>query len=170
MKRFFLLLAIACAALHASAFDKQLNIKASGGFSGFQGRDANTKIRFAVKGGVGYEMRLFRVVGIEPGLMIGAKGGEDAALVYTEIPVLAHLHLMGWGIYGGPYAAYAIYGSKDFFDKPDTRRFDFGAELGVRYTLLKCSVGIDVTWGGVNLIADQDANNYAVSLMLGFSL
>ena len=153
------MMAFAVITLSAAAQKSGFDVKAGFGLSSYMGDAADgADAKFNWKVGAGYEIRINKLIGIEPSLMLNSKGAEYSwldgnrkftttnNLLYLEMPAMCNFHLnrnwvLGAGLrIGGKY------------------QFDSGFFLG-----------LDASFGGVALDKHYDAQNITFGTVVGFA-
>ena len=180
MKKLFLMMAFAVITLSAAAQKSGFDVKAGFGLSSFMGNDAdNADPKFNWKLGAGYEIRINKLIGIEPSLMLNCKGAEWTYLednhtkisntcntLYLEMPAMCNFHLnKNWVLGAGIYCAFLVDDDDTDFDN-----FDTGFRFGAKYQFDSgFFLGLDLSAGGVDLDKHFEAQNITFGTVVGFA-
>lgn len=179
MKKLFLMMAFAVITLSAAAQKSGFDVKAGFGLSSFMGDAADgADAKFNWKVGAGYEIRINKLIGIEPSLMLNSKGAEwsywegrvkysgTENLLYLEMPAMCNFHLnRNWVLGAGLYCAYLVDDDDTDFDN-----FDAGLRIGGKYQFDSgFFLGLDASFGGVDLDKHYDAQNITFGTVVGFA-
>lgn len=179
MKKLFLMMAFAVITLSAAAQKSGFDVKAGFGLSSYMGDAADgADAKFNWKVGAGYEIRINKLIGIEPSLMLNSKGAEYSwwdgnrkftttnNLLYLEMPAMCNFHLnRNWVLGAGLYCAYLV----DDDDR-DFENFDAGLRIGGKYQFDSgFFLGLDASFGGVDLDKHYDVQNITFGTVVGFA-
>ena len=179
MKKLFLMMAFAVITLSAAAQKGGFDVKAGFGLSSFMGDAADgADAKFNWKVGAGYEIRINKLIGIEPSLMLNSKGAEYSWLdgnrkftstyntLYLEMPAMCNFHLnRNWVLGAGLYCAYLVDDDDRDFDN-----FDAGLRIGGKYQFDSgFFLGLDMSAGGVDLDKHFEAQNITFGTVVGFA-
>ncbi len=170
MKKFLLMMAFAVITLSAAAQKSGFDVKAGFGLSSYMGDAAD--------GADGYEIRINKLIGIEPSLMLNSKGAEYSwwdgnrnfssthSLLYLEMPAMCNFHLnRNWVVGAGIYCAYLVDDDDTNFDN-----FDTGFCVGAKYQFDSgLFLGLDMSAGGVDLDKHFEAQNITFGTVVGFA-
>jgi len=197
MKKILFVVAMAFCTLTASAQDDSKFILNAGlGASSVVGADADTKLKFAYKAGVLYDLSITENFSVIPGLEFAVKGFDSDAydgavnLGYIQIPVFAAYKLpinnnMQLLVKAGPYLAYGVVGSEieidvigsstklkyNAFDKDyGVKRFDAGVIAGVDLVFDDFTVGLEYSRGFAKMVSGVKQYNQAFGVVLGCRL
>ena len=174
MKKFLLMMAFAVITLSAAAQKSGFDVKAGFGLSSFMGDAADgADAKFNWKVGAGYEIRINKLIGIEPSLMLNCKGAEwsywrdnHVKISDTYMPAMCNFHLnRNWVLGAGIYCALLV---DD--DDTDFETFDTGFRFGGKYQFDSgFFLGLDASFGGVDLDKHYDAQNITFGTVIGYA-
>lgn len=145
------------------------------------GGDAKTDSKIGFKAGVSADINIVNSFAISTGLFYSMQGfepkggGDGVTTGYLNLPIYASYRLnfaeeSQLQINFGPYLAYGLHGSDDFFD--GYKRFDMGLGVGAGYTLKRWFLGVDYQFGLMNIYdgkGDASVKNSNFSITLGYN-
>ncbi len=192
MKKILFVVAMVFCTLTASAQDDSKFILNAGlGASSVVGGDADSKLKFAYKAGVLYDLSITENFSVIPGLEFAVKGFDsneyDGAinLGYIQIPVFAaykfplnsNVNIL---VKAGPYVAYGVVANDieltskityNAFDKDKGyKRFDAGLIGGVDLVFEDFTVGLEYSHGFAKMMSGAKLYNQAFGVVLGCRL
>ena len=135
MKKVFCMLMMVMAFTMTAQAQNRFTVKAGLGASNVSDID-ETDNGLHWKLGVGYELRLSKLIGIEPSVLISNKafqtkvGDEDISYGYLSVPVMCNFHLGRVVLAAGPYFDFNV-GKDDL--GPEPKSMDGGIQIGGKY-------------------------------------